>query len=79
LLLKERMRAMAASSPSPSSLKEGSDSRKEAAGRKRLAYCYVSPGNEKSRALMKSVGMEMSEWCVSWAVVKVPEAAAQGQ
>ncbi|GAA6003984.1 hypothetical protein JCM10207_006498 [Rhodosporidiobolus poonsookiae] len=62
LLLRERMRAMAAS-PSPL----------EGVGEApRFAHCYVSPGNEKSRALMRRVGMDSTAWCVSWAVVQLP-------
>lgn len=70
LLLKEQMRAMARVSTST----EVSEGETATEGERRLAYCYVSPGNEKSRALMRSVGMEMTEECVSWAVMKVPEA-----
>ncbi|GAA5823212.1 hypothetical protein JCM11251_007526 [Rhodosporidiobolus azoricus] len=38
----------------------------------RYAYCYVSPDNEKSRALMRRIGMKKTEWYVYWAVVQVP-------
>ncbi|GAA5974953.1 hypothetical protein JCM11641_006776 [Rhodosporidiobolus odoratus] len=62
-LLQHRMREMAAS-PLP----VAGDVR----GAPRYAYCYVSPGNEKSKGLMRKVGMEVTGWCVSWAVVELP-------
>ncbi|BGP18608.1 hypothetical protein JCM10213_004241 [Rhodosporidiobolus nylandii] len=67
-VLQERMRAMAVTPP----LVGG----EEAA---RFAYCYVSPTNEKSRALMRKIGMKCSEWGVSWAVVELPLGGTDGQ
>ncbi|GAA6029147.1 hypothetical protein JCM8097_001622 [Rhodosporidiobolus ruineniae] len=65
-LLKQRMREMASASASSAGEDEAGEEEQ------RFAYCYVSPANEKSRALMRRIGMRMTEWCVSWAVVQLP-------
>ncbi|GAA5894530.1 hypothetical protein JCM6882_004843 [Rhodosporidiobolus microsporus] len=69
LLVRARMEAMALD-PCPSSDVEKREG--EGQSLERYAFCYVSPQNEKSQALMRRLGMKRTEWAVSWAVVELP-------